>query len=117
VRQWTNAVECGGGIVAVVIDFQKNNFAALSVGDGREKAYPLLPCEINFLKVYNVTSAALFLAISISFNRPLLDRQWVDPHVAVLTSRLLKPYKEHDTQTGYGDAGHSPKIGKRGTDN
>ena len=23
------------------IDFQKNNFAALSVGDGREKAYPL----------------------------------------------------------------------------
>ena len=24
-----------------VIDFQKNNFAALSVGDGREKAYPL----------------------------------------------------------------------------
>jgi hypothetical protein len=35
------------------IDFQKNNFAALSVGNGRKWPIPsLLPCEMNFLKVY-----------------------------------------------------------------
>jgi len=35
------------------IDFQKNNFAALSVGNGRKRPIPsLLPCEINFLKIY-----------------------------------------------------------------
>jgi hypothetical protein len=33
------------------IDFQKNNFAALSVGNGRKRPIPsLLPCEMNFLK-------------------------------------------------------------------
>jgi hypothetical protein len=36
------------------IDFQKNNFAALSVGNGRKRPIPsLLPCEMNFLKAYN----------------------------------------------------------------
>jgi hypothetical protein len=35
-----------------IIDFQKNNFAALSVGNGRKMPIPsLLPCEMNFLKV------------------------------------------------------------------
>jgi hypothetical protein len=35
------------------IDFQKNNFAALSVGDGQKRPIPsLLPCEMNFLNVY-----------------------------------------------------------------
>ena len=35
------------------IDIQKNNFAALSVGNGRKRPIPsLLPCEMNFLKVY-----------------------------------------------------------------
>ena len=35
------------------IDFQKNNFAALSVGNSRKRPIPsLLPCEMNFLKVY-----------------------------------------------------------------
>jgi hypothetical protein len=35
------------------IDFQKNNFAALSVVNGRKRPIPsLLPCEMNFLKVY-----------------------------------------------------------------
>ena len=32
------------------IDVQKNNFAALSVGNGRKRPIPsLLPCEMNFL--------------------------------------------------------------------
>ena len=36
------------------IDFQKNNFAALSVGNGRKRPIlSLLPCEMNFLKVYS----------------------------------------------------------------
>ena len=35
------------------IDFEKNNFAALSVRNGRKRPIPsLLPCEMNFLKVY-----------------------------------------------------------------
>jgi hypothetical protein len=35
------------------IDYQKNNFAALSVGNGRKRPIPsLLPYEINFLKIY-----------------------------------------------------------------
>jgi hypothetical protein len=35
-----------------IIDIQKNNFAALSVGNGLEMPIPiLLPCEMNFLKV------------------------------------------------------------------
>ena len=38
-----------------IIDFQKNNFAALSVGNGRKRPIPsLLPCEMNFLKVYSM---------------------------------------------------------------
>jgi hypothetical protein len=37
------------------IDIQKNNFAALSVGNGRKRPIPsLLPCEMNFLKVYRI---------------------------------------------------------------
>jgi len=44
---WGNTWECH-------IDFQKNNFAALSVENGRKKPIPsLLPCEMNFLKVYS----------------------------------------------------------------
>jgi hypothetical protein len=36
------------------IDFEKNNFAALSVRNGRKRPIPsLLPCEMNFLKVYS----------------------------------------------------------------
>jgi len=38
---------------SATIDFQKNNLAALSVGNGQKRPIPfLLPCEINFLKVY-----------------------------------------------------------------
>ncbi len=45
------------------IDFQKNNFAALSVGNGRKRPIPsLLPCEINFLKIYRLrTFSACFI--------------------------------------------------------
>jgi hypothetical protein len=37
------------------IHVQKNNSAALSVGNGRKRLIPsLLPFEMNFLKVYSV---------------------------------------------------------------
>jgi hypothetical protein len=37
----------------IYIDIQKNNFAALSVRNGRKRPIPsLLPCEMNFLKAY-----------------------------------------------------------------
>ena len=36
------------------IGFQKNNFTALSAGDGLKRHILfLLPCEMNFLKVYS----------------------------------------------------------------
>jgi hypothetical protein len=53
---------CQGRFPENDIDFQKNNFASLSVGDGRKffkasaakRPIPsLLPCEMNFLKVYS----------------------------------------------------------------
>ncbi|MFZ3047345.1 MAG: hypothetical protein WA151_15665, partial [Desulfatirhabdiaceae bacterium] len=40
-------------IVKMTIDFQKNNFTALSAGDGHRPILSLLPCEMNFLKVYS----------------------------------------------------------------
>jgi hypothetical protein len=49
----------GMSIILYSIDFQKNNFAALSVGNGRKRPIPsLLPCEMNFLKVYTLNDAS-----------------------------------------------------------
>jgi hypothetical protein len=57
------------GFFIDTIDLQKNNFAALSVGDGRQffkalaakRPIPsLLPCEMNFLKVYKIHSDGLY---------------------------------------------------------
>jgi hypothetical protein len=43
------------------MDFQKNNFAALSVGNGRKMPIPsLLPCDMNLLKVYMSPSERRF---------------------------------------------------------
>jgi hypothetical protein len=68
------------------IDFQKNNFTALSVGDGRKWPIPdLLPCEMNFLKVYKRVDldSTLFIfypkcqfkAVLMWYLQPLVARQ------------------------------------------
>jgi hypothetical protein len=44
------------------IGIQKNNFAALSVGNGRKRPIPSpLPCETNFLRVYIISRLCPFL--------------------------------------------------------
>ena len=40
------------GVIHDTIDIQKNNFAVLSAGDILYIISSLLPCEMNFLKVY-----------------------------------------------------------------
>jgi mRNA-degrading endonuclease YafQ of YafQ-DinJ toxin-antitoxin module len=51
--RWGQYRESSAGICWSSIDFQKNDFAALSVGNGRKRPIPsLLPCEMNFLKVH-----------------------------------------------------------------
>jgi hypothetical protein len=52
-----------GKTIAIFIDIQKNNFAALSVGNGRKRPIPsLLPCEMNFKK--GIVSGLLLRGIS-----------------------------------------------------
>ena len=60
------------------IDIQKNNFAALSVGNGRKRPIPsLLPCEMNFLKVYMKMSVRYHMEVLYIANARI--RQYNNP--------------------------------------
>ncbi|HSO67766.1 MAG TPA: hypothetical protein VLP30_07915, partial [Desulfatirhabdiaceae bacterium] len=60
INRWIS-LQKSTGVILSAIDFQKNNFTALSVGDGRKRPIPsLLPYEMNFLKVYILMAVILF---------------------------------------------------------
>ncbi|MFZ3045965.1 MAG: hypothetical protein WA151_08635 [Desulfatirhabdiaceae bacterium] len=66
-NSFMNVISYCIGVLETVLGIYRlseNNFAALSVGDDRwflrrqpQKAYPLLPCEMIFLKGYIINSA------------------------------------------------------------
>jgi uncharacterized protein (TIGR00369 family) len=83
----------------LTIDFQKNNFAALSVGNGRKRPIPsLLPCEMNFLKVYTKYTLYLYFSefkhyagLFILYQRRFRDMLTINTHQTICREHFGTP--------------------------